>query len=216
MESPGNFIFKIKMKIYYVPGLLSLLLLPVLFIGFLKWSGKGKVYYVMPLISVNKEYAKKHPFLFPEGYPPKRKYEDINITGVAALDEIKLTYSQIRVREMLQQNNASQGIHYHFGDSATYGSFIKALNILHIEMAEQYLVDENDIWFLNVPRDTTPYKGIDCMLVWCVAEVPPRETYWEKLLIKMSEIWDSSWWLIIGFSLYLIAIWLIRRTPSIK
>ena len=190
-------------KICYIPGAISLLILPILFVAYVDIGRRARTYYVLPVVMRNEVLEKKNPAIFFGEYPNnKRNYEDINITGVSGSDQVKLAYSQIRIREVLQQNNLVQGIHYHFGDSSNYGAFVKALNILQIENAQRYVVEDNNIWFYDVPPDTARHDQlIDCM--FCSNVIYLKSEPQKGVLTMIMEAWNSSWLLIVSFSLLL-------------
>lgn len=80
----------------------SLLILQILLVIYANIiSRKARVCNVLPVIMRNKEFKKKYPAC---EYPTNRRNKDIDITGVPGSDQIKLAYSQIRIREILQQN----------------------------------------------------------------------------------------------------------------
>lgn len=191
-------------KIYYIPGAISLLILPILFVVCVNINRKAPFYHVLEVVIRNEAFEKKYPELFAADYPNNgRNYEAINITGVLATDKVKLAYSQIKVREILQQKNLVQGVHFHFGDSSNYWAFVKVLDILKSEKAG-FAVDGNNIWFYYRPRDTMRY---DCkfdqkndLLMHCVIYVPKLES--KGVWMKIKDAWESSWLLITSFSLF--------------
>ena len=97
-------------------------------------------------------------------FPPIRDYIDINITGNNYNDKIKLEFAQIRIREILSENNTTSGIHFLFGDSTQYGKFLEVLNILLIERAKNYIPGNNDLWFFSFQMEATLDKPtINCL-----------------------------------------------------
>lgn len=95
-----------------------------------------------------KDYMKAHPRIFPVGYPPSRDYIGIHLTGDPVNDSVKLDFARTRVREILQQMDTIHGVHFHFGDSARYGTLIRVMDILQQERAQHYLQDSDGIHFL--------------------------------------------------------------------
>lgn len=195
-------------KIYYVPGVISLLVLPVLFVLCVSMAQKPRSYHVLQVLIPNRQLEKE----FPETYRwicpvDERSYEDINITGQRNADQVKQAYAQIRVREILHQDDFVRGIHYHFGDSSNYGAFIKAIDILSTEKAQLYVIEGNNIWFYHAPPDTTEYfecgtslpQYLTCKVFYGEKPLPP-----EPVLTRLRDAWASSWLLIIGFSLFLV------------
>ncbi|WP_143087862.1 hypothetical protein [Chitinophaga sp. YR627] len=208
-------------KIYYVPGVISLLVLPVLFVVYASVAQRPGSYHVLPVIIRNKQLEEKFPEIYKWVAPiNERSYEDINITGYQDADQVKLAYAQIRIREILRQNNFAQGIHYHFGDSSNYGAFVKALDILATEEAQLYMVEDNNIWFYHVPPDTTEYPECGTSLpqyLTCKVFYAEKPLPTVPLLTRIKDAWDSSWLLIIGFSLFLgVALARLRYRLNLK
>lgn len=201
-----------RRKIYYVPGLISLLLLALIFVGQVHRSRKDKIYHIMPLLSLSRDYIKQHPNLFRGDYPPKRIYEDIHLSGNPASDAIKLAYLQIRIREILQQNDSVRGIHIHLSESSKYGTFIKTLNILQIEAADIYMVEDNNIWFSHVPPVPVTFERYPCSVYNEVIHVAPDVTFLESISIKVKEIWKRACIFITGFCILLVmALWNFKQ-----
>lgn len=155
-------------KICYVPEMICLLMLLVLIVVFVNSSRKSTVYRDLEVIMINKEkmiqyyeeFKKENPSIPVQAFPAKRTFEDINITGIPGDDEVKLAYSQIRIREMLQQKNIEIAIRYKFGDGAKFGAFVKALDIINIEKVTHYLVESDNIAVYYIPPDTTRYETV--------------------------------------------------------
>ena len=144
-------------KIYYIPGIISLTILPILFYFYNDKYQKASNQTVIQLFVWDPNLPKKYPGIFTDEYPPKRKYEEIFLTGDNTSDKIKLDFSQIRVREILTQNDSINGVHFYFGENAQYRKFIKALDIFKMEQAKNYMVYENDICSCII-RVTRQYK----------------------------------------------------------
>ncbi len=82
-------------------------------------------------------------------YTRLRNYQEIHITGEKKKDDIKFEFARIRINEILKQQDTLHGIHFSFGDSSKYANLIKALDILHQERAERYIIDNGEIWFIE-------------------------------------------------------------------
>jgi hypothetical protein len=61
----------------------------------------------------------------------KRTYLTITFNESLTENNIKLAYAQIRIREILSNNDSINGIHFHFTEQAEYGTFVKLLDILY-------------------------------------------------------------------------------------
>jgi hypothetical protein len=197
-------------KIYYVPGVISLLVLPVLFVVCVSIAQKPKGYHTLPLFMLGKQLQQEYSMVFEGRSAVNRSvYEDIHLTGNRATDQIKLAYAQVRIREILRQNNFREGVLYRFSDSANYGAFVKAIDILTTEKEPYYLLEDNNIWFHDVPPDTIgyglkanqplPYPCLCNDVFYVQKPLPP-----EPVLTRLKDAWASSWLLIVSFSLFLV------------
>lgn len=105
----------------------------------------------------NPDNYKNNPEIWGQ-LPPKRNYIQIELTGNDSEDKIKLGFSQLQIRKMLFSGDSLLGVHFIFGNTAEYWTFITALDICRIEKARIYIPHNNNIWVLYapVPRiDTT-------------------------------------------------------------
>lgn len=144
-------------KIYYIPGIISLLFLPLLFNFFSHQNTNKLTRQAIPIAWADSSYFEKHAGLFNK-FPPKRLYLEILLTGSKAEDEISLGFSQLKIRQILSQADSVNGIHFIFTDTAEYGTFIKTIDILRQEKAKSYLPYGRDLWFFysaRRPVDTT-------------------------------------------------------------
>jgi hypothetical protein len=90
------------------------------------------------------------------GLTPKIKRTYLTITFNESLTEnsIKLAYAQLRIREILSNNDSINGIHFYFTDQAEYGTFVKLLDILILERAKHYVPNGNNLCFFYKPSST--------------------------------------------------------------
>jgi hypothetical protein len=137
-------------KIYYTGGLISLILLPVLCIIYIK---KVKPETKFNVIEINwwtpnwnrLDTYNRYPF---EVHPP-RQFLDIILTGNDKEDKTKLDFAQLEIRRLLLLKDTIRGIHFLFTDNSKYESFIRVLNICIREKAKMYVVKGNEVWYFN-------------------------------------------------------------------
>jgi hypothetical protein len=152
-----------RRRIFYIPGIISLMILPFIFIYYANYQLQPQLLKVIPLILADTNWARKKPELFKEFYsnfPPKRKYIDINLNGNTRSDIIQLDFARVMIREILATNDTIDGVHFRFGDSSQYWTFVKAVDILRIEYASTYMPMDNDLWFYHLPSDTCSHVSI--------------------------------------------------------
>jgi len=183
-------------KCFYIPGIISLTIVPFIFFFYSNRLKKALHQGVIPVFWYNPALSRNNPEVFSGEYPPKRNYIDITLTGDNQSDSIKLNFSQIRLRELLSSNDSLNGIHFKFGDTSQYWSFIKALDICRIEKAKTYLPYESSIWVYHIPPDTT----IQTFVCGSSSTLIKHEPSWVSVLMEnLAVAWRSSWLLIFGF-----------------
>jgi hypothetical protein len=186
-------------KLYYIPGIISLVIVPVLFYyygsRYLKTINQGKI----DLFWFDPELTKKYPEVFSGQYPQKRNYIDIELTGDEQGDKVKLNFAQVRIREILAQNDSTVGIHFNFSSNSEYWTFVKALDILRMEGAKTYMPYENNLWFYHIPPDTTIQAwtcGYQSILL--------QPDLWEEVKEKVFHVLQTSGHVIVGYCILLI------------
>jgi hypothetical protein len=115
-------------RIYYVPGMISIILLPVMCYYYLAPFKKDER--VLEIVFANK-YEPQYKntirfdtrFLFDPQY--KRNYIDIKLNGNKKDDKIKLEFFQLKIREMMKENDTINGLHLLFVDSVKYWAFVE-------------------------------------------------------------------------------------------
>lgn len=133
-------------------GLFSLSLLPMFCIWYIDKRGVFDDLRALEITWWNKDwygYVQNPPNF---DVHPRREFIDIYLTGNVAEDKVKLDFAQLAIRELIATNDTIKGIHFNFGDTAKYSTFVQALNILTIEKAPTYTPYKNDIWVFNIPR----------------------------------------------------------------
>jgi|ERR1039458_2095951 hypothetical protein len=135
-----------RKKIYYVPGIISLTILPFVFIYFANREIKPKTFTVLSIFLADTNLPKKYPELFTKyngHFPPQRNYTEIILTGDNRNDETKLDSAQLRIREILSQKDTKRGVHFRFTDNSQYGTFVKTVDILYMERAKTFMPLDN-------------------------------------------------------------------------
>lgn len=205
-----------RKKVYYIPGMISLTILPILFIYFADREISFRTVGVIPIVVADTNLPKKYPDLFKDykgTFPPNRKYVDIILTGNETTDKIKLDFAQVKIGEILTANDSTGGLHFHFSDSSEYWTFVKAVDILGATGAKTYMPLDNDLWFYHFPPDTTIENWI-CGTTYNTVIVEKEASWWTKTLTQANYYWKSSWQLIIAFATFLAATFILRRQKN--
>jgi hypothetical protein len=203
-------------KLYYIPGIISLTILPILFIYFADREISSRAVGVIPIVVADTNLPKKFPDVFKDyqgTFPPKRNYIDIILTGNDKTDKVKLDFARVRIGETLAANDSVNGLHFHFSDSSKYWTFVKAIDILRAEGAKTYMPLDNNLWFYHFPPDTTIEKWI-CGTTYNTVVYEKETSWWTKTLMRANNYWESSWQLIIGFVAFVAATFILWRQKN--
>jgi hypothetical protein len=81
-----------RKRIYYIPGIISLLVLPILFYSYNNRYQKTHTQTILQLNIWSPDLLKRFPTNFKDEYPSKRKYVEICLTGDDKSDKVKLDF----------------------------------------------------------------------------------------------------------------------------
>lgn len=131
-----------RKKIFYVPGLISLVFIPVL------------CYYHFYKVDAFKVYSSLDIFLVPnkeefEKYNVKdlRKYKDFVFNGEKT-QEPKLQELRFFVRDLVRKYDTINGAKIHFGLKTDYNTFVNVIDILATEKVPTWAPFKDDIYVL--------------------------------------------------------------------
>ncbi len=136
-------------KIYYVPGLISLIFLPILCYYF-QFTKSPKEQRILEVTMWNPRDTVEYPQF---GNPLKfvnDKFIKIKLNGEAS-DKIKLEFTQLVIRDLVKQDFSTEGIELIFDQNANYSSLIKIYNLCEIEGALRYCHFKNKFWVFKHP-----------------------------------------------------------------
>lgn len=195
--------------------------LPLLFYYFSNQYQDSLTQTAIPIITWHPNLAKRYPDIFVGQYPPERNYQEIYLTGDEETDHIKLAFSKTRIREILQQNDVVNGIHYHFGDDVIYSTFINALDILRTQGAKKYIIHGSDIWFLNDPPkpESEMSVSLSCGRVYVPTAINQKETQlWKDLKNYLGETFKNGWQVLLAYAMLAITaiFWTLKQGSNAR
>lgn len=158
---------KAHRKLYYVPGMISLLALPIICYFYLKPLIREERNFEI-IVMADYKPEKRTSYQFGRPVSPirydsavlslpevRRKFTKVLLNGNEDTDYAKLDSFRIRIRKMKEDNDSVNGVHLILGNSTTYGVFIRAINICNQEDIVRYFIYKNNIWVSHVK----PSKG---------------------------------------------------------
>lgn len=155
-------------RIYYVPGMISLMLLPVSIILFLQYKDIAHQYYALQI-----NWSYNGPKEFKEHYISNlenKKYTHIRMGEDKTNNAIRLNFAQLEIRDLFGRSDSVHGINFHFEDQTPYETFVRVIEMLTTEKIQTYYGNGSDIWVFNytVPplaESQGPYSPITYQFV---------------------------------------------------
>ena len=144
-------------KRYYIPGIISIVLLPILGIWYMNKHNYLQKLSAHSFTYVDFEEAKR----FNEGLKEeevddifftnksvKRIYEEVTLNHDKN-DAKKFEYIDQFVNNVVQTRDTINGLQIHFGENATYNEFIEVLNIFDKRKAKLYTLNDKTMYFID-------------------------------------------------------------------
>lgn len=201
-----------KMKrIYYVPGLISAILIPILFwyYGNQKFEEINVSVIDIGLPAKLKEGKSNDIYSF----EPIRNwnYKKVKIEPGTAKQNSKLYVSELR--KLQKRNEKESGIEFILGQNNTYGDFASVLNDFHIAKQDQYVIDlEKTRHIFAVYSYVDPNlkpPEYECLLCHDIIGREVQETdmfsssIHEKITIALTTLPKEVYFFIFGFLIFL-------------
>lgn len=145
-------------KIYYIPGIFFIILLPVLGIWYINSHGYFTQLSSIDFTSIDfaeiERMTKKYEHVnYGQNEFENRIYKEVTLSNN---NNSKTTFKYIDqfVNDVVQTKDTINGLKIHFEEEATYNEFIEVLNIFTERDAELYILDHNTMYFVG--RDWQP------------------------------------------------------------
>lgn len=194
-------------KIYYIPGLMSAILLPLLlwYYGNQKFN-EINVSVLDIWIPIKEKTDSKLPFI---NFEPYRSwnYKKIEITPNTAKENSKRYVSELK--NLQKRNEKNTGIEFMLNDKNTYNDLVSLLNDIELANHPEYHLDLNKTGHLFViHQDKTSIGSPDDFVNWCgtTHDYYPSEHYlkgYQKLENQLKHLPQQSFYMIFGFLLFL-------------
>ncbi len=139
-----------RKKLGYVPGMISLLTVPFLFL----YYGNKRIaeipnYRVMELNWPGQAFHSKYLSYV---NPPPRQYLDIILTGNKDSDEVRIRFGTLYVRELFSNKDSVHGLIFHFGVHSTYEEFVRLLDMPNIYDIRYFYPTDDGLKFFYRPE----------------------------------------------------------------
>jgi hypothetical protein len=139
--------FKKHRKIFYVPGMISLMVLPILFVVYISQNKFFDEEYCIGLgladAASMKELRKEY------GFPFQRNYKIFDFNGTLESNQVTLHKFQLALRHQNKNRDTINGLKLLLGKKMNYDVYIRILDILTLENTPTYMDYNNVIWVVN-------------------------------------------------------------------
>lgn len=131
---------------WYCPGMISLVLLPLMCVVFLYRRGVFKEYRIIPVWRITREFyepPQNNSIIFVR--PPDRQNTNIILDDHEADAELKLDYAQRILQNIVNEQDTTRGVYFKFTDRSKYRVFVRVLEICKMERLNSFVTLENDV-----------------------------------------------------------------------
>lgn len=182
-----------RQALYYLPGLISLLLLPLFFYLHLWQLGVFQTCTMVP-VYCQRESAPRHSVSF---HRPVRHYADVNFTGLDGTDQLLLAEVTRRLKGLVSEKNIRDGLHIQLGRAVKYQRYIQLLDMLRAENRRYFQLTDQGIWvWYELPEPVAALGTIEPLLMDDVVmppfeDWPAKEAFSTKMRALMAALWPS-------------------------
>jgi len=174
---------KKRKKIFYVPGMISLVFIPFFcFYHFYKVDA-FKVYGGIEIYVADKELFTEYKIA------TLRKYEIFDFNGSLSDEKQKLNEMKFYLKKLVINKDTINGIVTHFGPKANYDVYVSVVDILKTEKAPSFAPYKDDIYILaSTNKSKKNKKSENDHMMTCIPVVMFVDDYaeMEKKLFQFS------------------------------
>ena len=151
-------------KILYVPGIISLLFIPLFSLLYFYSKNSFVEYGSIDIEFLDYKSFKEIKAKY--GFPIPRKYEEFVFNSQEKLQINKFKKLKFSLQKIKKDNDTVKGIKIHLGKHCDYGSYIRLLNILSETEMPTWIHYEDDIWVLignkKKKQKSKNYERMNC------------------------------------------------------
>ncbi|CAM3703406.1 hypothetical protein [Flavobacterium chungbukense] len=194
-----------RKKIFYVPGMISLVLIPLLCIYHFYKVDAFKVYGSVDLSLSNKEDFEKYKI------GEIRKYKSFYFNNKKSKEEQKLGELRLFARSLVKSFDTINGAKVYLGPKTDYDTFVDILNIMNEEKVPTWALFEDNIYVIASAK---PKQGVKRPFFCGTAEYSLRnsrlteeENKQKELRIFQTKFLKQQWLIFLGyFGIVLISV----------
>lgn len=135
-----------RKRIFYVPGIISLVFIPLLCLYYFYKVDAFKVYNYLEFFVPNKEGIEKYKV------EDLRKYTIFKFEDTRLKEEQKLKELSFFVHDLVKKYDTINGAKIHFGSKTEYDTFVSVVSIMSEENVPTWVLSEDNIYVLASPK----------------------------------------------------------------
>ena len=133
-------------KIFYAPGMISLLFIPLFCLIFFYSQNSFVEYNCMDIGFLDDKSFQEIKAKY--GFPIPRKYENFVFNNKEKLQIDKFKTLKLSLQKLKKDYDTVKGIKIHLGEHCDYASYIRLINIMYETKMPTWIHYKNDIWVL--------------------------------------------------------------------
>jgi len=206
-------IIKKHKRIFYRPGMISLLLIPLLCLYFFYKNDSLKVYGALDISITDDRIFKDY------NVPTLRKYKKFDFNETKSNEKYKLTNLHCFVRELIKNNDTINGAKVHFSSKTDYDTFVSVIDILNLEKIPTWAFYKNDFWVFVRPIRKPSRQNIEIRRMICLSgrmnkedELRMEEKNKQKEFELKVSLFKKYWVLFLGyFGIFILNIFVLIK-----
>lgn len=187
-------------RIFYRPGMISLVLIPLLCLSYFYKNDVFKVYGALNIgLIPDKETFEIY------NVSTLRKYRVFNFNGSESTEKQKLNELKFFLRKLVAEKDTINGIKTHFGPKTNFDIFVNVFDILETEKAPTFAPYKDDIYIIassNNAKKTNVKKVWICGTIDATRRNTIRLQELEKEksnIIFINSFFKQLWMLFLGY-----------------
>jgi len=147
-------------KLRYIPGMFSIILLPLLGYIYFQSNGYFKQFGAFDISYIDLEFLQEYDDLYDDLEIHRRSYTEVTFNGNIEESKKTLQYIDDFTDKIIETKDTINGLKIHLGNQATYNEFIQLLDVLWEKPREIiWTIDNNTI--LLTGKDWKPSSPDD-------------------------------------------------------
>src|SRR5690554_1568893 len=204
-------------KLRYIPGMFSIILLPLLGYIYFQSNGYFKQFGAFDISYIDLEFLQEYDDLYDDLEIHRRSYTEVTFNGNIEESKKTLQYVDDFTDKIIETKDTINGLKIHLGNQATYNEFIQLLDVLWEKPREDiWFFDNNTIMLAGKDWEPTPPEYEDftfieiCSGAYFTEEAEPKFNFQQifdnlKTQFLQSKIIYSAYFIFVFVALtYLI------------